>query len=641
MEVLLNKLNYRLYEMEASCLSYPVQPLDSLIDLKDGLVYLNEATKEVSSLAPLSTLTYQLTLLVSSLQQNYSPFSSTSRNLFLEFIDLFRQAVLAQEYYGSDDSNLILRLDQGVQLLEKIKEESTKNSLMDQNLNCFEADLEQDDEVWLDTIMDFIERFSRVGTFTFAGGVDYRSSALLDREALFGQLLQSSQINIKVKTGQSLIWVQSHFNQFEWRLSKRNKPNDGADLASVFMALRRAKELIPKSKQRKFRYSTSYHVLERLYLSANTRLLAEVAKTLSDYMDVPIKVLSSQAQLVLSKTAIQDLYAAIKQQNLVPNGLSFTLRLFDFAGTSRLLLVSDEFNKKQWLAYLKGSEVTPSGVYLDTAYDVSVLESELNLIAFDDGMIVIPSDKCLSILEWDHREYEYHEETSLVSIEFENLGLLDVFLLCSFEKLTSSASLSVMLIQDVEVTYGILFEGKEEQKQGYKLASFGLSAGTRMLWYLDHIGVVPEINPLALMAPIAAVEVSEDNQDLVTMPKSGWMANIAGNHVCICPKLVKKHLSLGDVQIVMPFGGTSPLVYFDGICYSLLRGAEEGALSILLLQYQGFHCCLAVNSIYYERNTDQLLQEMENVERLYLPKLSIARDSNLSNTLYVIDVKSV
>jgi len=639
MEVLLSKLSYRLYEMESYCLSYETFPLDSLIDIKEGLDWLKDASADLSYLVQLEPLLIQLTQFVSYLQQRLSPFSPDYRDLFLEFIDIVRQLVLEQGFYASAGFHLATKKEQIAQLIEKIQQERADIIQPGRELNQFEARLEQDDEAWLSIVMDFIERFSRVGEYTFDGILTYKSDANTKNIGQLNQAGLASILTISVKTAQSLAWMRCHFNHFKWFVSTQGVSSKAKDLRPVFDALRQAKMLIHKQDQKYFAYRSSYQALEAAYLTTQTKSLANVAAQLTDKLGLPVFVLPTQSDLSVSDLEVSilldDIFSLFGSLSVLSHQV-FTLFSQDVSGCSKLIVISGLLDAGSERYLQRGSEYSGRDLVFSASYGLSVLGFKVWLSSTSDGLICIPDDKLHSIHKWDDRALDLTQ--SYISMVLEGVGLVDVFI-GNNEILDSKIEKNVILINDLGVTYGILVGAVSVRYQAYKVPSFGLKPYINMLWYLDRVGVVAEINPLALIqAKSEPVEPPSDTPDLEG--EQGWIVKIAGKTCFIHPEVVERHLTADKVERVALSYVDLPFIQLEGRCYPYFDFAKGSALSLLLLAWQGDSFCLSVSSIYYQKNVKSLLLKVEIIERLTFFDLSLIDEKNNENVLYVIDTKS-
>lgn len=641
MEVLLSKLSYRLYEMESYCLSYENFPLDSLIEIKEGLDWLQSSMSNLPCLTQLESLLNQLTQFVSCLQQRLSPFSSSYRDLFLELIDLVRQLVLEQAYYAYCDIQLSTKPEQIAQLIERVQQEHASILQPSQALNKFEAKLEQDDDAWLTILMDFIERFSRVGEFTFEGNLSYKTDIGLKADSSLHQAGLAPILKVDAKTAQSLAWMNRHFSQFKWHISNQTISLSIKDLRPVFDCLRQAKVLIQKHDQKHFSYAYAYQVLETTYIATQADSLGNIADKLSDKLGFSVVSLPTQAgiyveDLVVS-TLLNDIFSLFNSHSPF-NCQSFTLFTQDVSGKSRLMVASNLMDSKPKRYCLESSEYADRGLIIDLPYALSVLEYKVWLASSSDGFICVPDSKVHSILVWNNEVLSTDLSQNYMSVLIEDVGQVDVFI-GSREILDSQTQKNVILINDLGDMYGVLVEEVDVKHHVYKVPSMGLSPGVNMLWYFDQVGIVAEINPNALMKPeIEYVASQKDKPDLVGV--GGWIAKIAGMHCFIHPEVVEKHLTTDNAVNVTLSYVDSPFIQLEGRCYPYFDCVKGDASSLLLLVWRDESVCIAVNSIYYQKNIDDTLLRLDGVERLTLHDLSLIDEKMNENVLYVIDANS-
>ncbi len=641
MDVLLSKLSYRLYEMESYCLSYETYPLDSLIDIKEGLVWLKGASADFSYLAQLESLLIQLTQLVSCLQQRLSPFSPDYRDVFLEFIDLVRQLVLEQGFYTYSDFHLSTKSEQITQLIERVQQEMAGVILPARALNQFEARLEQDDDAWLNIVLDFIERFSRVGEYTFDGRLTYKLDTNTKSDSLLSQAGLAPLLTIGVKTAQSLAWMKCHFDQFKWSTSKQAASLKVKDLRPVFGVLRQAKMLIHKQDQKNFAYQSSYNALEAAYLATQAESLSSIAAQLTEKLGCPVFSLPSQSDLYVSDLEVSilldDIFSLFGSLSVLSHQV-FTLFSQDVSGGSRLIIVSGLLNTKFEKCWQKNSGYRDREFLFNASYGLSVLGHKVWLANTSAGLICVPDDKLYSIQEWDNRALSVDVAQNYISVVFEGVGRVDVFIGNS-EILDAKIKKNVILINDLGLVYGILVETVAVRYHVYKVPSLGLSACVNMLWHFDSVGVVAEINPLALIEPESEpIESAKDNPDLEG--EQGWIVKIADKTCFIHPEVVERHLTADKVERITLSYVDLSFIKLEGWCFPYFNFAKGPALSLLLLAWQGCRVCLSVNSIYYKKSINGILIETENVERLALNDLSLIDDKKNENVLYVIDAKS-
>jgi len=641
MEVLLSKLSYRLYEMESYCLSYETYPLDSLIDIKEGLVWLKDASADFPYLTQLESLLMQLSQLVSCLQQRLSPFSPDYRDVFLEFIDLVRQLVLEQGFYAYSDFHLSAKSEQITQLIKRVQKETAGAIQPTRELNQFEAILEQDDDAWLSIVLDFIERFSRVGEYTFDGKLTYKFDTNAKSDGLLSQAGLAPLLTIGVKTAQSLAWMKCHFDQFKWSASKPAVRLKTKDLRPVFSVLRQAKMLIHEQDQKNFAYHSSYKVLEAAYLATQAEYLANLAAQLTEKLGCSVFSLPAQSDLYISEldvsTLFDDIFSLFSSYSVLSDQV-FTLFSQDVSGGSRLIIVSGLLDTKFERHWLKNPEYKDSELVFNASYGLSVLGHKVWLLNASDGLICVPDDKLHSIQVWDNRELTVDAAQNAISVVLEGVGQVDVFIGNS-EILDSKIEKNVILINDLGVIYGILVETVAVRYHVYKVPSLGLSPSINMLWYFDKVGVVAEINPLALMNAESENLVSQKKEPAL-LAEQGWVVKIADKTLFIHPEVVERHLTADKVERLALSYVDLPFIRLDEWCYPYFDFAKGSALSLLLLTWQGSRVCLSVNSIYYKKGLNDILLETENVERLALYDLSLIDEKKTENVLYVIDAKS-
>jgi hypothetical protein len=641
MEVLLSKISYRLYEMESYCLSYENFPLDSLIEIKEGLDWLKYSISNFPYLTQLEPLLNQVTQFVSCLQQKLSPFSSIYRDLFLEIIEFIRQLVLEQGFYLYDEVQLSTKSERIAQFIERVQQEQLTITQPNQVLNNFEAKLEQDDDVWLGVLMDFIERFSRVGEFTFEGNLNYKADIGSKLDGPLHQMGLSPVLNVNVKTAQSLTWMNRHFNQFQWLSLNQSNNLENKDLRPIFDCLRQAKILFHQQDQKHFLYLSAYQILETVYLTTQADSLGNIVAKLSEKLGFSVLCLPAQSEFFVDSSVVSTLLDAIPSllsSSSLLNCQVVTLFSQDVSGRSRLVISSDLVDCKPKRYCLDASGNANTASILDIPYELSVLEHKVWLAKSAQGFICVPDKKVHSIFVWDNALRAADLNQCYTSVVVDGVGQIDVFI-GSREILDSKTEKNVILINDLGNMYGVLVEAISLDHHVYKVPSVGLSPSINMLWHFEQAGIVAEISPTAfLKSEIKCLVSPKDKPDLKGV--GGWIAKIAGRQCFIHPEVVERHLSADKKTVVKLSYVDHLFIELEGRCLPYCDYTIGDALSLLLVSWQDDSVCIAVNSIYYKNNVDDALLGSQCVERLVLNDLFSMSEKANKNVLYVIDSNS-
>ena len=306
MDVLLSKLSYRLYEMESYCLSYDAFPVDSLIDIKEGLVWLKRALSDFSDSPPLLNLLGQIAGVIFHLQQQQSPFSPNYREILLEFIDLMRQLVLEQSFNDINAVNLVSKKSRIDLLISKIEQAKIDLSSHSSMFNLYETEFVQDEESWLLMLIDFIENFSRIREFSLQGGINFKYEDGLEKETPLNSSSLVGVLKIQVKTSQSLAWMRRHYSQFNWALTSFS--HDGVvDLSPIFRSIRTARSKVKSHYQRGGDLALANRSLEAVYKATQVMTLKELVKTISWRFALSFKCSISQEGQLINKLDIDGL----------------------------------------------------------------------------------------------------------------------------------------------------------------------------------------------------------------------------------------------------------------------------------------------------------------------------------------------
>ena len=646
MEVLLSKLSYRLYELESYSLSYDFSPVESLIDIREGLDWLSANAAQQFELMSLNELLDSFLRLVAGLQHELSPFNFKFRDLLLEFIDLARQLILEQDFYLSFEPNLATKSHQITLISNKIdllsNELTTGSNLA---VNVYESDVDQDNDYWLNDLIDFIERFSRVGAYYFEGGLNFKPEGLMNEDVKLILNNTSSSLVLGVKTSQSLAWMKHNFNKFRWNKRQDSKLVSPLNLASLFKGFRHANELLGWREKKRFKYSNYYKELESVYLASQSLTLKQAAKQLSSISKLDIEVMAYQSSLYVDLDAFDKLKQSLAKAinlNSCDHSFQYYLSLKDCAGCSYLSL--EEVNE---LGLQSESEVGLIGgpnqidvelnkLSLSVSVDLDVLEHSVWQMNFANEVICVPDHKIHSIQIFEVRDFESCDNFSIIQMTFDSIGTIDVFV-APHEQSQLEGDARVVLIEEVGRTYGILVTDMRLQRRAYKVASKGVNAKVTMLWCLGGENVVPEINPCAYEETSINLIVKQDD---IRVDKSGWLAKVAGVFCFIGADIVEKHLPVTLENVVNLPGISLPLAKLEGVCYPYLDIEKELAISLVLLTSQDKYICLPVEAIYYEADMSNKLQSIEGIDRLDLREFSLLSSNYDANLLYVIDSNS-
>lgn len=639
MDVLLSKLSYRLYELESHSLSYRHSPVESLIEVKEGLDWLSNMAKAQFELMPMAKLLDSFQHLVINLQRKHSPFNANVRDLLLEFIDLARQLVLEQSFYSASVLNLPPKHYQIENLISKVALIDASLDSSKQLIKHFEAEVDQDDDDWLNKLIDFVERFSRVGEYYFEGGLNYKlesaSQGLTQRSS--GDVVHVFKLG--VKTAQSLAWMKANFDQFQW-ISKDILENyKEQDLRPLFKGIRLAKSLMPKRAQREFKYPSYYNELESLYLKTQALSLEKIAEKLSIKLKASVGILPSQSKQYVDIGGAQDLEAEIdlaRGLGAESKNAPFTLLVRDVSGTSWLSLINEDVLKELAMA-----DFSSLGQHclLSIPIDADVLEYQVRQMLFANHLICVPEEKVLLIHNCEDDLVIHDESCSFIKMHFGSIGVVDVFV-SGYQNLPSQGAGKVVLIKEFGFVYGILASDIMLQQQANKVPSHGLSTHVNMLWELSDSRIVPEINPLTYS--INNQELSVDRNQIVDVSEvsSGWVATIAGLCCFIQTDIVEKHVTTMTKEKVLLPEIQHSLIRLEGECYPYIDVANQPSSSLVLLGGQQHSVCISVNSIYYEKDMTRFMDNIETVERLSVNSLSEMIRDHSRNTLYVVDVNS-
>lgn len=635
MEVLLSRLSYRLYELESYCLSYEISPVESLIDINDELDWLSDNASDQFELMSARQLLGSFSALVLNLQQNHSPFNIYFRDLFLEYIDLIRQLILEQNFNLSNTPNLIKKEPQ-IELLEKkVGQIQTEMRLTKCELGAFEAELDQENADWLNILMDFIERFSRVGEYSFEGGLNYKFNLSRDDTTFINRNNASALLKIGVKTAQSLVWMKRNFNNFQWFPVDSVAEKKDINLIPYFRGFRHANAIMQWRDRKRFNYLYYYKELESAYLNFQGISLERVAERLKVMLGISIVVLPRQSDLHVNSrivsSLLQDMSIAIRSISVLPHS-SFTLFVHDVAANSKLSIIMGVMSDRKLISDFNHSF---KNLVLTLPIDLDVLEHKLWSMDFGDERICVPDEKFHSIQSCKNAVLSLPDNEPFVKIEFEGVGLIDVFV-TNNEDLSYEKEKSVILVDELGVISGFLVSEIVSECHAYKTPSSGIGSKIKMLWSLENADVIAEINPLAYLDSNNKQKV---RQSEVVVDTSGWIALIAGIRIFISVEVVEKHLTVSMTDTFHIAYSEFSLVKIEGRCCPFLDLATKPALSLLLLSWQGESVCLSINSIYYEKNLDTLKQEIENVERIDLCDIPQAFENEYEGVLYVIDTQ--
>ena len=637
MEVLLSKLSYRLYELESYSLSYDLSPVESLIDIREGLDWLSVNASKQLELMSLDELLSSYLRLVISLQQAFSPFNFKFRDLLLEFIDLARQLILEQDFYLSYEPNLAIKTHQISLMFNKVEQLNGKleaNSNLE--MNVYESQVDQDNDYWLDDLIDFIERFSRVGVYYFEGGLNFKQEEVLNNDAKLALSGASTSLVLGVKTSQSLAWMTHNFTKFAWGIKQNAAVVSSLNLTPLFRGLRHANELLDWREKKRFKYSNYYKDLEKFYISSQSLTLKQAAEQLSNVLKALVETKENQNDLCISLNAFSKL-----QQSLPPviKAISSSdspkcyLSVNDYSGSTLLSLKVEE---SSFECEYTGDANALGGGYLSVSTDLDVLEHPVWQMKFANETICVPDHKIHSIQIYDVIDLGSCDNFSFVEMTFENIGVVDVFIAPKNIGL-SELDARVVLIEGVEHIYGILVTDLELKRHAYKVLSKGVDAKTNMLWCVDGTNVVPEINPCAYDENGVNLVLRQDDVDI---KGGGWLALINGIRCFIHADIVEKHLPVLFENVINLPGSTLPLVKLEGVCYPYLELEKRAVSSLVLLAWQDKSICVCVSSIYYEADTRELLQEVEGIKRAYFAEFALTSPNYDANLLYVIDSNS-
>lgn len=637
MEVLLSKLSYRLYELESYSLSYDLSPVESLIDIREGLDWLKANVSKQLELMSLDELLDSFLRLVVSLQQGFSPFNFKFRDLLLEFIDLARQLILEQDFYLSHKPNLAIKTHQISLInnkLEQLNCELTANASLE--MNVYESHVDQDNDYWLDDLIEFIERFSRVGVYYFEGGLSLKQNEVMNDDAKLVLSGASASLILGVKTSQSLAWMTHNFDKFTWAIKQNVAVVSSLNLTSLFRGLRHANELLGWREKKRFKYSGYYKELENFYVSSQSLTLKQAAEQLSNTSKTRIDTKESQSDLSISLSASSELQRSLAQVIKVISHVDFPkcyLSVNDFSGSTLLSLngVECAFECEQV------GEINALGDgLLSVSAELDVLEHAVWQMKFANENICVPDHKIHSMHIYEARDLGACDKFSFVEMTFETVGVVNVFIapknMGQYE-----LGASVVLVEGFEQVYGLLVTSLALKRHAYKVPSKGADTKTNMLWCVDGVNVVPEINPCAYDENGVNLVLRQDD---IKVEESGWLALFNGTRCFIHADIVEKHLPVLFECVVNLPGASLPFVKLEGVCYPYLELEKRAASSLVLLACQDESVCLSVSSIYYETDTRALLQEVEGIKRLDFAEFAQSSINYDANLLYVIDSNS-
>lgn len=645
MDVLLSKLSYRLYEMESRSLSYETYPLDNLIDIKDDLEWLTAVIDDHSNLIQLKPALTSLMRHVVFLQQRFSPFSSSFRELLLEFIDLTRQFVLGRSFYMANDfSNFASQQVEALSL--KIEQELIEFNLPEEKLNAFEAKLEQDNDTWLDSLIDFIERFTRLGEFSVESALDAKFKSVIEGNTLHQNLVP--YLLLKVKTAQSLVWIQHHFKGLEWQLTKNEVRGELLDFSSVFMCLRQMQLSLPKRDIKNVRFEEAYEVLRSAYLTIQTDTIENLAKQFTEVFGLPAYVLPHQKENSIPNNIFPHMFDQIREYmncHDTRKNQRYLLVNRDIAGESFILVYASSIDT-EFESTLESSRqsrlVMKEGSLLALKYGLDMLEQKVILTEFDGEMICIPEGNICAIQNWRTKELINTHNGLVVDIEVAGFGRIDIYA-DRREVLESNVDSTLIVCNYLGKVFGILVGQVLSNEQAYKVASYGLDNRVHMIWQIVDFGLVVEKNFDACREPKEErlkANLTEKKQVELFQGMSAWIVKISNSRFIVTPDIVKKHVSGRNIKVLEAACIDYPMVRVDEGCYPCFADLKKPYSSLLLLEAEEQQICLPVNSIYYEKSIDTLLEEMENVRHIKVDEIPLVTVDKENVPLYVIDANS-
>lgn len=634
MDVLLSKLSYRLYEMESHCLSYDAFPVDSLIDIREGLVWLKSALNNFSDSPSLLNLFGQIAGVIFHLQQQHSPFLSSHREILIEFIDLMRQLVLEQSFNGLAAVNLVSKQERIDQLVARVEQGKVALNSHSSTLNLFEAKLEQDEESWLLMLLDFIEHFSRIGEFSVEGGLSFKFEDGLEKDAGLHTSSLVNVLKIHVKTSQSLAWMNRHYGQFNWELTTFTC--DGAvDLAPIFRSIRVARSQAKLHYQKGSDLALANTSLEAIYKSTQLITLKELSQTLGWRFAIPFTCSPLQEKHLVNRLGLDDFYKevgrAASSLNLSDTHNIF-LQLQDVAGASYIYLYAGRGLSNDPIGSV--SLTKNYEPFFESSLALNLAEQNLMLASFGRERICVPHSKLHSLLHWGDVSSFEQEADGQLNCLINGIGQICVFT-DTEENLNLHHNKRIILVNDFDTSYGLLVDDVKLDNRGYKTQSFGLPSKAGMLWRVNKLDYAVEINPLLLSGEV--ISDGSQQSDISLDLEDGWLTKIAEKHVFIRSNVVAKHLAANQFDTIELKCIDVSLINIEECCYPFLNFATSPALSFILLTNQNQSFCLSVNSTYYKKSLDISSVKTDNSKRLMMSDFAKELTTSNEECLYVID----